>query len=330
MKLSQKGEFGLIELIRKKCLSSDRRIVVGIGDDAAVIKTHPGKLSVLTTDALIETVHFSLDYFSFYQLGWRSLAANLSDIAAMGGRPICSVVTLGLSDTVTVENVTEFYQGMLALSRKSNCTIAGGDIVRSPKELVISIAILGEVEKNKVVTRSGAQVGDLICVTRELGEAQAGLELLLKKRRDRRFGFSPALARKHLLPVPRLAESKYLAENSKPNSMIDISDGLASDLHHICEESKTGAVIFEDRVPVSSKAVAASKILGKEPLEFALYGGEEYELLFTLNKNQAGKLLSKARFKIRAIGEILPQKQGVSLQKGSRKTRLLPRGYTHF
>ncbi|OGC93346.1 MAG: thiamine-phosphate kinase [candidate division Zixibacteria bacterium RBG_16_48_11] len=330
MKLSQKGEFGLIELIRKKCGWPGKKVILGIGDDAAVIKSDPNKLLVLTTDALIQTVHFNLDYFSFYQLGWRSLAANLSDLAAMGGRPVCCLVTLGLNDGVSVENLMQFYQGVLALSKRFDCPVVGGDIVRSPRQIVISISALGEVEKTKVAKRSGARAGDLICVTGELGEAQAGLELLLKKRKNKSLQFSPALTRKHLLPLPRLAESDFLVHNTKLNSLIDISDGLASDLHQICKESKVGAVIYERKIPLGSKAVQAARLLKKNPLEFALYGGEEYELLFTLTKSQAQRLLCKARFKLTVIGEILPRKEGVSLEKAGQKSKLLPQGYTHF
>jgi thiamine-monophosphate kinase len=330
VKLSQKGEFGLIELIRRECGKQNKRIMLGIGDDAAIIQTDSAKYSVLTTDALIETVHFNLDYFTFFQLGWRALAANLSDIAAMGGKPVCAVVTLGLNDRISVENVRELYQGMLSLARKFNCTIAGGDIVRSPKFLMISISVLGEVERGRVVTRSGAKIGDLICVTGQLGEAQAGLELLLERRKRKGLRFSSGLTKKHLLPFPSLAESEYLLRKFRLNSMIDISDGLASDLHHICEESQTGAVIYADKIPVSPKAKQASRLLDKDALEFALQGGEEYELLFTLRKKQAAKLLKSAKFKFTVIGEIIPPKRGIWLQKGSRRLKLFPLGYTHF
>lgn len=330
MKLSQKGEFGLIEMIRSQCGKQNHKMLLGIGDDAAIIQTDSAKYSLLTTDALIESVHFNLDYFSFFQLGWRALAANLSDIAAMGGRPVCAVVTLGLNDRISVENVRELYQGMLALGRKFNCPIAGGDIVRSPKFLMISISVLGEVKKGKVVTRSGAKIGDLICVTGQLGEAQAGLELLLQKRRQKKLRFSANLTEKHLVPVPRLKESNFLVNNFKLNSLIDLSDGLASDLHHICEESQTGAVIYANKIPLSPKAIRAANMLGKDALEFALQGGEEYELLFTLRKKHAAKLLESAKFKFTHIGEVISQKEKIRLLKAGRKLKLLPRGYTHF
>ena len=330
MKLSAKGEFGLIELIRKKCLSADNRIILGIGDDAAVIKPNSNRLSVLTTDALIERVHFNLDYFSFYQLGWRALAANLSDIAAMGGKPICSVVTVGLNDRASVENVLQFYNGLLDLSKRFDCAVAGGDIVRSPTELVISISVLGGVQRDKMVTRAGAKVGDWIFVTGELGEAQAGLELLLKRRKNKRLESSAALTSKHLQPVPRLAESESLLDRLKLNSMIDISDGLAADLHHICEESRVGAVLWGDTVPVSSRAKTAAKILGKDPFQFALQGGEEYELLFTAGSKQAGRAFGIGQFKVTAIGEIVPKRQGIRLYRDGHLTKLLVKGYTHF
>jgi len=317
-------------MIRSKCRNLDRRIVVGIGDDAAVIKTSPHRLGVLTTDALIETVHFNLDYFSFYQLGWRSLAANLSDVAAMGGKPIASLVTLGLNNRVSVEEVLEFYQGMLALAEKFNCSIAGGDIVRSPQELVVSISVLGEVEPKKIAKRSGAKIGDLICVTGALGEAQVGLELLLRRRKNKRFKFPVHLTRKHLVPLPRLAESSFLTSNFEISSMIDISDGLASDLYHICEESKTGARIFADQIPLGPRAIYGARLLEKDPLQFALYGGEEYELLFTLSPSQAKRAIFRAKFKITPIGEVASSREGIFLHKKGRQQRLLPKGYTHF
>jgi len=330
VKLSQKGEFGLIELIRKKCGKPNQRVVLGIGDDAAILKSKAGQLQILTTDALIETIHFNLDYFTFFQLGWRALAANLSDIAAMGGKPVCAVVTLGLNDRISVENVLELYDGMLALGRKVNCSIAGGDTVRSPKFLMISISVLGEVEKGGVVTRSRAKIGDLICVTRQLGEAQAGLELFLERRKRKGLGFSAELTQKHLLPFPRLAESEFLVKKFRLNSMIDISDGLASDLHHLCEKSKVGALLYADKIPVSPKAIQAARILGRDAFEFALQGGEEYELLFTMGKKEAIKLLKSSKFKFTLIGEVISQKEGIWLLKSGRNLKLLPKGYTHF
>ncbi len=328
MKLSQTGEFGLIELIRKKCGKQNNRVMLGIGDDAAAIRTDSRNSTLLTTDALIEDIHFKLHYFTFYQLGWRALAANLSDIAAMGGKPVCAVVTLGLNQRISVENVLEFYEGMLALGRRFNCSIAGGDIVKSPKALVISISVLGEAEKNRVITRAGARAGDLICVTGQLGEAQAGLELLSTNKKSLRF---PAgLTRKHLLPVPRLIESDYLLKNFQPSAMIDISDGLAADLHHICQESRTGALLFANKIPVSPKAVQAAKLLGKNVFDFVLYGGEEYELLFTLNPAQAKELVKRSKFKVSVIGQILHRNKGIWLEKEGRKLKLKPAGYTHF
>lgn len=328
MKLSQAGEFGLIELIRQKCGRQNRRVILGIGDDAAAIRIASRKLILLTTDALIENIHFKLDYFTFFQLGWRALAANLSDIAAMGGKPVCAVVTLGLNQRISVENVLEFYEGMLALGRRFNCSIAGGDLVKSPKALAISISVLGEAEKEKIVTRARAGVGDLICVTGDLGQAQAGLELLSAKKKELRFQAS--LTRKHLLPVPRVRESEYLIKNFRPSAMIDISDGLAADLHHICEESKTGAVLFAEKIPVSRRAEQAAKLLDKNAFDFALQGGEEYELLFTLNPAPAQRLVKRAKFKVSVIGQILPQKKGIWLEKEGQRFKLKPAGYTHF
>ncbi|MCI0531629.1 MAG: thiamine-phosphate kinase [candidate division Zixibacteria bacterium] len=330
MKLEQLGEFGLIDLIRKKFSARSKNIFIGIGDDAAVIKTRPGTVSVLTTDALVESVHFDLNYFSFYQLGGRSLAASLSDLAAMGATPVCALVTLGINENVSVEDVLQFYSGFSHLAKRFNCPLAGGDISLSPERMVISVTVLGQVKKGKVFFRSGARPGDLICVSGTLGQSQAGLELLQRRMKHSRFSFPKNLAAKHLMPLPRLDVSLLLSKNVKVNSAIDISDGLTADLKHICDESKVGALIFADLIPVSSKAVRAAKLLKKSPLDFALYGGEEYELLFTLDPKDARKLFRKTGRKFSVIGQIESRKNGIWIASGNKKEKLSPRGYTHF
>ena len=330
MKLEQLGEFGLIDLIRKQFSVQNKNLFIGIGDDAAVVKTRPGTLSVLTTDALVESVHFDLDYFSFYQLGWRSLAANLSDLAAMGATPLCALVTLGINKKVRVEDVIQFYSGFSHLAKKFNCPLAGGDLSLSPERMVVSVVVLGYVKKDKVLRRNGARPGDLICVSGSLGEAQAGLELLRKRKRLSRFSFPKNLADKHLMPLPRLDVSLLLSKNVEVHSAIDISDGLAADLKHICDESKVGALVFADLIPVSPKAVRAAKLLEKKPLNFALYGGEEYELLFTLAPKEARKLFGKTGRKFSVIGQIESRKNGIWIASGNKKEKLSVHGYTHF
>jgi thiamine-monophosphate kinase len=301
---------------------------LNIGDDAAVLKCSPGKLLIFTTDTLMEGVHFDLRYFSFKDIGWKSMAANLSDIAAMGGIPLAGLVSLGIPKKIKVEQVLELYSGMENLSSRFKCPIVGGDIFFSPQGLVVTLSLLGEVERNLFKTRVGARVGDLIYVTGDLGEAEAGLRILRKSKKKKKL-----ITKKHLTPCPRIAESSLLIKNLKITSMIDVSDGLSSDLHHICEESNKGALIYAEKIPVSQRITKVCKSLNLSPLNLALSSGEEYELLFTLSPKEDEKLkkITKGKFKISLIGEIKNKKEGVKILdldgkiKGLKKT-----GYTHF
>ena len=331
MKLKQVGEFGLIELIKKKVFQRNKRILVTIGDDAAIVKSSPQKYLILTTDTLLEKVHFDLTYFSFRNLGHRALAANLSDIAAMGGLPITALVTLGLPSYVSVENVLELYSGMNILAKKFNCPISGGDITSSPKDLFITITVLGEVEKNYLTLRSKAKAGDVICVTGELGEVHAGLELLQIAKKDKRIKFPKNLVQKHLTPQPRIFEAREIIKRLKPNSMIDISDGLASEVGHIAKASKLGAVIYESEIPLSPKARKAGMILNKNPLVWALYGGEEYELLFTIPKSKIDKLIKLSKkIELTLVGEMKKEKGVFLVKPDGSKERIKKGGFRHF
>ncbi len=331
MQLKTVGEFGLIDLIRKKVYSRNKRILVGIGDDAAIVKSSPNKYLILTTDTLLEKIHFDLSYFSFRKLGHRALAANLSDIAAMGGLPITAIVTLGLPNYVTVENVLELYSGMNFLAKKFDCPVSGGDIISSPKGLLISITVLGDVEKNFLTLRSKARAGDLICVTGELGEVQAGLELLQKVKKNKKIRFSKGLVQKHLTPQPKILEAREIVKKLNPTSMIDISDGLASEVGQIAKESKLGAVIYETEIPVSSKAKQIGKILNKNALNWACFGGEEYELLFTIPKSRVKKLIELSKkIKLALVGE-MKKETGVYLVKyNGKKEKIEKGGFRHF
>ncbi len=328
MQLRNIGEFGLIDLIRKKVYTKDKRVVLNIGDDAALLRFPSDKLLVFTTDTMMEKVHFDLRYCSFRDIGWKSMAANLSDIAAMGGIPLAGLVSLGLPKSMKVKQVLEFYSGMKFLSSKFKCPIVGGDIFSSTQGLVITLSLLGEVERNLYKTRSGAKVGDSIYVTGDLGEAEAGLRLLKKSRIKKN-----PITKKHLTPYPRISESRFLVKNLKITSMIDISDGLSSDLYHICEESNKGALIYAEKVPISQKIKKFGKSLRVPPLSLALSSGEEYELLFTLRARDQAKLkkITKGKFKVTLIGEIRKSEEGVKILGLNSKIRSLKKsGYTHF
>ena len=328
MELKELGEFGLIDLIRRKVYTKDKRVVLNIGDDAAVLKCSPGKLLIFTTDTLMERVHFDLRYFSFKDIGWKSMATNLSDIAAMGGIPLAGLVSLGLPKRIKEEQVLELYSGMENLSSRFKCPIVGGDIFSSPQGLVVTISLLGEVEKNLFKPRGGARVGDLIYVTGDLGEAETGLRILRKSNKKKK-----SITKKHLTPCPRITESRLLIKNLKISSMIDISDGLSSDLHHICEESKKGALIYAEKIPISQRIMEVCRPLKIPPLNLALSSGEEYELLFTLSPGQEKKIekMTKGKFKVTLIGEIRQKEEGVEiLDLDGRIKDLKKTGYTHF
>ncbi|MCK4404256.1 MAG: thiamine-phosphate kinase [candidate division Zixibacteria bacterium] len=325
--LKKIGEFGLIDLIKRRIYSKDKQVVVNIGDDAAIIRSSPDRLLIFTTDTLVDKIHFDLKYFTFEEIGWKAMVANLSDIAAMGGLPRYALVTVGLPKSVRVEEVLSIYKGASNIARRYNCKIIGGDTTLVPKDLFISIALLGEVEKKFLVTRNGAKKGDLICVTGNLGEAQAGLEFLKKHGRQKL-----SLVKKHMQPFPRINEARILVRNLKINSMIDISDGLSSELFHLTDESHLGALIYEQNIPISSKCLKLAPLLNKTPLSWALSSGEEYELLLTFGKKDLSKIEKvKSKVNISVIGEMVDKRDGVKLiHKSGRMKDLRKVGFVHF
>lgn len=332
MQLKKIGEFGLIELIRKKIHTKDKRVILNIGDDAAILRSSGNKYLVFTTDTLIEKIHFDLKYCSFKAVGWKSMTANLSDIAAMGGIPLAGLVSLGIPERIKVEEIMELYSGMKSLSTEYKCPIVGGDTFSS-KALVITITLTGEVEKKLYKTRAGAKAGDLIFVTGDLGGAEAGLRFLKKFSGKKMLSSKITAIRKHLWPYPRIKEARLLVKNLKITSMIDISDGLSSDLHHVCEESEVGALIYENQIPISLKTTELCKFLNLSPLNTALSSGEEYELLFTLNPKDENRLrkIVRGKFKISLIGKIVKKEKGVKILGQEGRIRDLKKtGYAHF
>jgi len=316
MKLSQIGEFGLIELLKKAENSKQRAdTVIGIGDDAAVLQIQNPKSQIpsrkyliITTDTLIENIHFRLKTTSFFDLGYKALAVNISDVTAMGGWPTHALVTIGLPKKVTVEQVKQFYAGINSLAKKHQIDIIGGDTIASPKEIVVSITLLGEVEKENLLTRSGAKVGDAILATGEFGKP-AALKFDSRK----------------LKVVSRTREARKIAKSRIATSMIDSSDGLVRSLIEICKMSKVGARIWLDSVPIAKGAT----------LDQALYGGEEYELVFTIPRAKAIEIMEliqkKTKTKVTIVGEVVARKRGIKLIDVHGKV-LSPEsgGYEHF
>jgi len=331
MQLSKIGEFGLIKKIRKRRMDASPGVLAGIGDDAAVIRTGNKKILV-TTDMLIEGTHFDLSYTSFYQLGYKFLAINISDIFAMGGTPQYFFIGLGIPGKYRSEYIDELYTGIAKIAGKFGIAIAGGDTCMSKKGFVLSGTLIGSADR--IITRSGSKEGDGIFVTDTLGDSAMGLMLLRKRQAEGKRQKASAWARaprpcktltsrealfllnKHLMPEPRPVKN-----TSKITSMIDISDGLLIDLGHICDESKVGAVIYKDKIPVSKALGSAAKISGTDPLQVALRGGEDYALLFTAPQDIKTDAVQ--------IGEIVRKGRFIIDEKG-RKTRFKPEGYEHF
>jgi len=292
------GEFGLIALLQRQ-FSKGKNVIQGIGDDAAVLPFYNKEYLLLTTDMMMEGVHFHPETLP-EAIGHKAMACNISDIVAMGGTPTFAVVSLGLSANRRIEFVRRLYHGMHRISRLFGVAIVGGDTIKSRK-LIVNIALLGKVKKNQLVTRAGAQKGDFIFVTGPLGGSlKSGYHLLFK---------------------PRFKESQYLVKNFKPSAMIDISDGLVADLGHILEESKVGAVLYEPLIP-KNKGVS---------LQQALYEGEDFELNFTLPLSKARRLSQNRQFPFYFIGQIVDKREGLQLiRRDGNKTILTPKGFTHF
>jgi thiamine-monophosphate kinase len=334
MKLTDIGEFGLIDQIKKLVHQPTTELLVGIDDDAAAIKISDQKILLLSTDAFTEGIHFDLSYFSFYQLGWRVMAANLSDIAAMGGWPKYALVSLGLPTQLSVDSVLEFYRGMKTLSDEFQTQIVGGDTSRSPDRVFISVSIVGEVAPDKLTRRSGAQIGDAIFVTGNLGGSEAGLKVLKTADARLKEKFLGAV-QKHLSPRPRVREAQFLVEHFPIHAMIDISDGLASEINHICRLSDVGAKIFEKLVPIATLTKRAAEHFNEQALEYALYGGEDFELLFAapaeIKKELPKKFFEKFGISCSQIGLIQDASEAIKWEHSDGSLSQFTRnGYDHF
>ncbi|MDI6767391.1 MAG: thiamine-phosphate kinase [Bacteroidota bacterium] len=341
------GEFGLIDRIRKIVdvrvddFALHDNLMMGIADDAAVFRPTPGKVQLFTTDAFVEGIHFDLTFTSFKHLGWKIIAANISDIAAMGGIPRYAAITLSLPKKISVEMVEELYRGAIFVCKKYSCLIVGGDTTSSMASMVISVALTGEADERFVRYRKDAKPGEYICVTGHLGASLAGLKVL--KREKERFvksndspAFKPnlepyALAiEKHLMPKPRLDISKILKEHVQIGAMIDISDGLASEIHHICNNNEVGAMIHEQNIPIEAVTQKIAGEFTESPFDYSLYGGEEYELLFTISEEEYSKL-EKLTTDITIIGRVTEKEKGIILvREQGEEEPLRFVGWDHF
>lgn len=293
--ISKLGEFGLIEHLTKGITLSNKSSAYGIGDDAAVLD-YAGKQTLVTTDMLMEGVHFDLTYMPFKHLGYKSASVNISDIYAMNGQPKQMTLSLAISKRFSVEDLEDFYEGVLLACSKHGVDLVGGDTTSSLTGMAVSITCMGEADSGDVVYRNGARPNDLICVSGNLGAAYMGLQLLEREKavfnsteHDNSEPFSPDFAgREYLLerqlkPEARGDIIKELAEvGIKPTAMIDISDGLSSELMHICRQSGTGCRLYQERIPIDYQTAVTAEEFNMNVYTCALNGGEDYELLFTV------------------------------------------------
>jgi thiamine-monophosphate kinase len=334
MKVSELGQFGLIEAVAKMVADtrdtqadSWKKLITGIGDDCAV--WHGDTANVLAkVDCQVQGIHFNLDLISWADLGWKSLAVNLSDIAAMGGQPRYALVSLGMPLETEVENVLDLYRGMLKLAGLTGTAIVGGNMSGSGM-IFVDVNVIGSAGNpaGKFLSRSAAKPGDLIAVTGWLGTAAAGYNMLS---RNLQFNYeiTSCLKQAFARPEPRLTEGRLLVDQGVTAGM-DISDGLVADLGHICQSSQVGAVIEIERLPIRLEAEAA---FGEKSIEMALSGGEDYQLLFTTTPAVFQRARQASAYPITAIGEITAENAGQVILKDNEGKRSRPRqtGWDHF
>lgn len=327
MKLSRLGEFGLIERIRRTA-PSGRGVRIGIGDDAAWV-SHATGSSLITADLLIEDIHFDLKWTSLFALGHKSLAVNLSDIAAMGGTPAYAILSLGIPGHLDSKLIDEFYRGFNALAKQFGVALIGGD-TNVAKSLIIAVCVIGHPPL-RPVCRSGAKVGDDVYVTGTLGDSALGLKLLRQKRSGAKRNSIAQLLARHHQPTPQLAVGALLARRHLATAMIDVSDGLLQDLGHICRASNTGAVIWTQQLPLSP---AYRELAGTDGTVYALSGGEDYELLFCArprHRARIEKLQALAQVTITRIGSCVPADRRITvLDSGGKPVALPIKGHDHF
>ena len=331
------GEFGLIEHLTKNIEIQNASTIVGVGDDAAVID-HFGKQTVITNDLLIEGVHFDLMYTPLKHLGYKAVVVNLSDIYAMNAIPTQIILGLAFSNRFSLEALDEFYEGVMAACEYYNVDIIGGDTSSSQKGFIISCTAIGEVSPDKFVKRSTAQKGDLLCVSGDLGAAYLGLTLL--EREKQIFLENPKIqpdleGEKYIVgrilkPEARKDIIKFFEEEKiMPTSMIDVSDGLSSEILHICKQSKVGCVLYEEKIPIAEETRQAAFKFNLDPTACSLSGGEDYELLFTVKQEDYNKIKDNADISI--IGYLTLEEEGANiLTKGGGRHAITAQGWNAF
>jgi thiamine-monophosphate kinase len=335
--ISEIGEFGLIDRLNKTVILRNSSSIMGIGDDAAVLDAGD-HVKVMTTDLLLEGIHFDLSYAPLHHVGFKAIAVNISDVAAMNAIPKQVTVSIALTNRFSVEAVDALYQGINAACEQYGVDLVGGDTTSSRTGLVISVTAIGEAKKDQLSYRTGAKVNDIICVTGDLGGALVGLQIL--EREKQVFMSNPDMkpqlekyayvTGRQLKPDARMDIVHELKElGLVPTSMIDISDGLASELFHICKASKVGVTIYEDKLPLDKQTYETAIELGLDPITCLLNGGEDYELLFTIDQNDFHKLEKHAD--VHFIGHVTQeQNEKILITKSGTIVSLKAQGWKHF
>jgi thiamine-monophosphate kinase len=333
MKLKQIGEFGFINKISRGCLIRPDNIVRAIGDDAAAFTVASDQVSLITTDLLVERIHFIRKTISGFDLGYKSLAVNLSDIAAMGGEAREAFVSIGIPLKCPLEYLEAVYDGMKHLAAKFDVNILGGDTTRSETDLIINVVVHGTAAKDQLLCRDAAEPGDVIFSTGYLGDSKAGLHLILNNLPVDSTAMQ-ALYRAHVLPAPHLREGRFLAGQSGIRAAIDVSDGLSADLGHIAKQSALGATIDASAIPVSESLQKFCAAFGFDLFEYALCGGEDYTLLCTAAPKNAEEIAQKFQKEFKRplyrIGKMTADKRlEINYPDGTSKP-ISPRGWDHF
>jgi thiamine-monophosphate kinase len=310
------GEFELIQRLVRK--NTNPNIIKGIGDDCAVLEYSKNKYLLVTTDMMVENDHFNLKWQSPFQIGRKLMEVNVSDIVCKGGTPTFALISISITKETSVGFIDELYKGLYKSADRHGVSIVGGDTTHGT-EYVFNLTLLGEVKKTLLRLRSDAKVGDLICVTGKLGGSTAGLKLLENNKK----GF----LKDHLEPKSKTTKiGQIIAKYA--HAMIDVSDGLSGEVKHICENSHVGAVIYFDKIPISKETIISAKKTGLDPYDFALYGGEDFQIVFTVNEKEIKKL-QKELNDFTVVGKILDKKEKIYILK-DKKRKMITKGYDHF
>lgn len=333
LKIEEIGEFEFIRSIQDDCQFSRQRLIKGIGDDCAVIGPYQDRVFLISTDLLVEGVHFILEKIRPEHLGEKVVVVNLSDIAAMGGEALHLFVSVAMPPSMRVETMHSIYRGIKAMGKRYGTNILGGDTSASPDRLMISVTVIGQAPEEEVLFRSGARAGDRIYVTGTLGDSAAGLKLI----RGELAGPGPlagTLRDAHNRPMPLLEAGRIIARSQLASAMIDVSDGLLSDLRHICDASGVGAVLFQSALPLSEELKALGKMSGLDPFELALSGGEDYQLLITVPHKNVEKFQEIFRdgtpCRVHELGQITGEEGIKIISPNGIKEEVKVLGFDHF